>query len=99
MPNPPMLFSNQKTNLELLRTVGQVTYGTFWQKAMAKKLGMSQRQMIRWTNGEWEVPDVLQSGKLLTTALLEILDEHQKTVNAVRGRLISLSPPSGRTRT
>ena len=57
MPNPPMLFSNQKTNLELLRTVGQVTYGTFWQKAMAKKLGMSQRQMIRWTNGEWRLRD------------------------------------------
>ena len=79
--------------------VGTAAHGIFWQKPMAEYMGMSQRHMVRWRNGEWPVPDTLQDGRNLVMVLKNILDDHQKLVDAVRQRVIAALPIRGRAGT
>jgi hypothetical protein len=84
------------SNLELLQLVGDTVFGIFWQKPMVEYLGMSQRHMVRWCNGQWEVPSVLQEGRSLAVVLKDLLEDHQKRVDAVRIRVIAALPDGGR---
>jgi hypothetical protein len=97
MPNlatikPPGMASN----IELLQLVGETVFGGYWQKPMAGYLGMSQRHMVRWCNGEWPVPDVLADGRSLAVVLNNLLEEHQNKVDAVRVRVVAALPAGGR---
>lgn len=83
-------------NMDLLRMVGETVHGQFWQKPMALRLGMSQRQMIRWRKGAWDVPDVLQDGQHLAAVLKDIMDAHQEQVTAVRKFVVAAIPETGR---
>jgi hypothetical protein len=82
--------------LELLRRVGETVYGSYWQKPMTAYLGMSQRHMVRWSNGEWIVPDLLQDGRHLAVVLTDLLEAHQAKVDALRQQLAALLPKGGR---
>ncbi len=84
------------SNIELLKLVGETVYGQFWQKSMAKYLGMSQRHMIRWCNEQWIVPDVLQDGRHLAVTLMELLDGHITDTQRVRQQLCAALPEGGR---
>lgn len=95
MPNPTESAAPE-LSLELLKLVGETVYGDFWRKPMAAYLGMSQRQMIRWAQGEWIVPDVLADGRYLMVVLMELLDEHITGVARVRQQLVSALPEGGR---
>ena len=84
------------SNLELLQLVGEVAFGSYWQKPMTEYLGMSQRHMARWTASLWPVPDTLQDGRSLAVVLKDLLEEHQKRVDAVRLCVIAALPDGGR---
>jgi hypothetical protein len=84
------------TNLELLKLVGETVYGPFWQKAMVAHLGMSQRHMVRWCQEQWEVPTVLQDGRSLAVVLIDLLEDHQRKLDAVRVRVVAALPAGGR---
>lgn len=83
-------------NLELLRLVGETVYGSYWQKPMTSYLGMSQRHMVRWSNGEWIVPDLLQNGRYLAVVLTELLEEHRAKVDVLLQQLDACLPKGGR---
>jgi hypothetical protein len=83
-------------NLELLERVGIVVSGKYWQKPTGEALGTSGRHLVRWKGGKWPVPDVLHDGRHLAVRLLELLDEHQKEVDAVRHAVIKALPQGGR---
>jgi hypothetical protein len=83
-------------NLNLLTLVGETIFGSYWQKPMVESIGMSQRHMVRWCQGQWDVPDVLQDGRHLAVVLNELLDRHQQKVNEVRRRVIAAIPEGGR---
>lgn len=76
------------SNLQLLRLVGETTFGSFWQKRMGAHLNVSQRHMVRWANGQWTIPDQLPDGRLLVAVLYELLEDHQETVNSIRRKLV-----------
>lgn len=83
-------------NLVLLRTTGLLVFGERWKKLMGKKIGVSERQLVRWNQGEWPVPDTLQNGKYLPAALLELVEQHQRDVDALRAALFEVLPEGGR---
>jgi len=76
--------------------VGTTVFGIFWQKPMAQYLGMSQRHMVRWGNGQWPVPDVLLDGRHIAVVLKDLLDKHQMKVNYARARVLAALPEGGR---
>lgn len=85
-----------ENNLKLLKLVGETVYGKFWQKPMVAHLGMSQRQMVRWCNRDWEVPDVLADGRHLAVALMELLESYIADVEQVKQQLVEALPEGGR---
>lgn len=89
-------YSPVLTNLELLTLVGTTCYGAYWQKPMAEHIGLSQRHMVRWCQGQWPVPDLLQDGRHIVVVLKEVLDEHQKKVDLAQQRVIVALPLGGR---
>jgi hypothetical protein len=90
------VYSPGLTNLQLLTLVGVTCYGDFWQKHMAKHVGLSQRHMVRWCKGQWPVPDLLQDGRHLVVVLKEVLDQHQGKVDLAQRRVIAALPFGGR---
>jgi hypothetical protein len=52
--------------------------------------------MVRWSNGEWIVPDLLQDGRHLAVVLTDLLEAHQAKVDALRQQLAALLPKGGR---
>jgi hypothetical protein len=97
MPNVATLKPpGSATNIELLQLVGETVFGIFWQKPMVAYLGMSQRHMVRWSQGQWPVPDILADGRTLAVVLKDLLEEHQKKVDAVRVRVVAALPAGGR---
>jgi hypothetical protein len=96
MPNATLNPVIGSKNLELLRLVGETVYGPYWQKPMVAYIGMSQRHMVRWSNAEWEVPDLLQDGRYLAVVLKELLELHQEKVNMVMEKVVAALPEGGR---
>lgn len=88
--------SDPDGNFTLLKMVGTTVFGGYWQKPMVAYLGMSQRHMVRWSNRELMVPDVLQNGRHLAVALRELLDLHMADVERVRAHVIAALPEGGR---
>lgn len=66
-----------KTNLEILRAVGSLLYGEYWQKQMAEHLGVAQRTMNRWETGVHGVPDMLPDGSGFVERMLEALEDRK----------------------
>jgi hypothetical protein len=83
-------------NLSFLRAVGELVYGSFWQKPMALHIGLSQRHMVRWNNGDWPVPDQLPDGRYLLHVLKDLVETHKMQVDRLMNRLIAIMPDEGR---
>jgi hypothetical protein len=75
------------TNLDLLRAVGEVAFGEFWQSPMAEALRVNRRTINRWKQELWEVPDVLTDGTPLKPELHKILVKHERDLAAVKRRI------------
>jgi hypothetical protein len=95
MPAPTVAVDPEK-NLALLKLVGETVFGAYWQKSMGVYLGMSQRQLVRWSNGQKEVPDVMQDGRSLVVVLRDLLDLHLAGVHRVIAVVDGAIPPGGR---
>lgn len=83
-------------HLTLLREIGRIAFGEYWRKPMGEALHISERQIIRWNNGDWPVPGTLQDGTYLPARLMDILQKHQKRVDAARAALLAAIPDGGR---
>ena len=44
---------------DLLRETGEALFGPRWQCELARALGVSDRTMRRWANGEWPIPGAI----------------------------------------
>jgi hypothetical protein len=75
------------TNLELLRAVGEVAFGEFWQSPMAEALVVNRRTINRWKQKLWEVPDALPDGRPLMPELQRILAKHERDLASVKKRI------------
>lgn len=90
------ISSDPDGNFALLKLVGETVFGKYWQKPMVAYLNMSQRHMVRWSNRESTVPDVLQDGRHLAVALKELLDMHIANAESVRAQILAVLPEGGR---
>lgn len=73
-------------NLDILRAVGEVVYGKWWQQPMAEALEIHRRTIHRWLLEQYAVPDQIGNHDLLKT-LDEMLTQHEKDVAATRRKL------------
>lgn len=97
--DPPKDDPLEQQRLALVRAVGEALYGPFWQKLLAKALGVSPRTMIRWNQEEWPVPDVMKDGRAIVVVLSDLLQDHQVKVDAVRVMVTKALPEGGRAGT
>lgn len=68
----------------LLHECGEALYGSLWQSALARDLGVSDRTMRRWCAGSADVPVGLY------TDLLRLTQERAAILDALAGRLAEL---------
>jgi hypothetical protein len=72
-------------NAHLLIQIGQLLYGPYWKKSLGKEMRITDRQLSRWTNEGFAIPDTLRDGRNIRALLLNILEAH----HAKTGQLIS----------
>lgn len=65
----------------LLLDCGEALYGSLWQCALARDLGVSDRTMRRWATGAYDLPTGVY------TDLLRLTQERAATLDGLAGRL------------
>lgn len=85
--------------LALMRAVGDALFGPYWQKLLAKQLGVAPRTMYRWNQKEWPVPEVMKDGRATVVVLSDLLEERQIKIAKVRDMVTLALPAGGRTGT
>ena len=70
-------------NVELLRNAGEALYGSRWQAALARDLGVALRTVQRWDAGDRGIPDTLAA------ELVELLKTRQIVIDGLVEEFIS----------
>ena len=72
----------------LLHDCGAALYGSLWQSALARDLGVSDRTMRRWATGAYDLP----AGVYVD--LLRLTQERAATLDGLAGRLREAGAPA-----
>jgi hypothetical protein len=72
----------------LLHDCGEALYGSLWQSALARDLGVSDRTMRRWVAGAYDPPAGIY------VDLLRLTQERAATLDGLAGRLREAGAPA-----